>query len=509
MNGYNGRGARAVLAALLLGTTGCDGGFLDEEAQDFLSPDTFYKTTADAMAAINAAYGTALDIHSSWIVVTEFPTEAVGTRQDGGLLVHWSDTYMVVPNLRHLMTPWASWYDGIASTNAVIQNVPAMAINTALRDRILAEAKFLRALTYFNLVRTYGGVPIWTEVATADGETRFPRATAAQVYDLIIKDLTEAEAVLPVSYSGPDIARASKGAARALLAKVFLQRGATGVGSRADFATSAEWSRQVIAGGRYRLLPDYASVFDNTNENNAEVIFDIQSIRAPGMDTDLTAAFSPPGWDVPARRNSLFQVEYPFLASYDPKDTRKEVSWLMRFTNRNGSTVVFDTTRATRDRYRADVPSPKKFVDMTPGPGGETENNFILLRYADVLLMRAEALNEVNNGPTAEAIDLVNQVRNRAGLANLPGGLGYAAFKDALFLERRYELVMEMQGHWDSVRHWAWAISRVEANMRASFPGMVMVPRINTAPIKEIYKLMPIPQDAIDLNPQLTQNPGY
>jgi hypothetical protein len=395
---------------------------------------------------------------------------------------------------------------------------------------VVGEAKYLRASMYFTLVRTFGGVPLWTKVVAASDDPHLPRSSAAEVYELIIKDLKEAAPALPASYSGTDIGRVTKGAAHALLAKVYLQRGATlNVSKPQDFAAAAAYADTVIRSGRYRLLPDYASVFSQDNENNAEVIFDSQgTYGSTSLGTWFTRQFAPPQMMGTTSTNVTHKVEYPFLASYGATDKRKAGTWAMSFAKKpDGKVVTFsDTTKAVRDAYGMHLPAPRKGIDFTPGPGDETATNFVLLRYADVLLIRAEALNEINNGPNGEAIALVNQVRARAGLENLSAAqtAGYAAFKDALFEELRWEFAFELHGHWDSVRHWSWAKKRVEdsinnwlsLNSTSTSGGTfrTFVPRLPAGiarpfRIEDHRQLMPIPLGAIRLNPKLEQNPGY
>ena len=155
----------------------------------------------------------------------------------------------------------------------------------------------------------------------------------------------------------------------------------------------------------------------------------------------------------------------------------------------------------------------RKYLDwQAPGNGAEAPD-YVILRYADVLLSLAEAIN-ATDGPTAEAYGLVNQVRTRAKVPNLTAGLTQAAFRDSLSLERRYEFAMEMHGVFDSRRNWTWAKSRVEANMAListlnKSPFTSSVEKLKTSPISDKWRLYPIPVHACELNPELTQNPGW
>jgi hypothetical protein len=215
-------------------------------------------------------------------------------------------------------------------------------------------------------------------------------------------------------------------------------------------------------------------------------------------------------------QNPSFQAEWPFFYSYDAADKRKAATWLLTWTSTSGTVTNWDSTQVAVNAYGANGPTPLKFLDTQIGAqDGAEDPNFILLRYADVLLILAEAINEVS-GPNTEAHGLVNQVRARAGLGPLPTGLSKSAFKDALFLERRYEFVMELQGHFDSQRYWPWAKARIEANStpaartfwNRSGTRNSSVPKLTlTLTDKNIY--YPIPQPALDANTALSQNSGY
>jgi hypothetical protein len=285
-----------------------------------------------------------------------------------------------------------------------------------------------------------------------------------------------------------------------------------------------------VQSGRYSLLANYASVFDQTNENNAEVIFDIQNTRTPGAGGYMCDQFAPR--PVPNQtdfpycdsQNPSFGPEWPFFYSYNPADTRKAGTWLLSYTKKSGPTVTWDSTGTAVTAYGQFAPSPTKYMDKTPGAqDGAEEPNFILIRYADVLLSLAEAINE-NAGPTAEAYGLVNQVRARAHVPNLTPGLAKQAFKDSLFVERRFEFAMEGHGMFDSQRNWTWAKARISqysttaartfwnrprpAGCSSCLARDSSVPKVLLT-LDDNDLFYPIPQAAIDVNPKLTQNPGY
>ncbi len=529
---WSGKAGRVLaLSALLLALPACYTD-LTEVPKGSLAPENFYRNSADALAAVNAAYAAFSNLPSGatdgytdndyygrhiWMLV-EYPSEVMTLRLAVDNERTQPDIFNILPNHLYINTVWRAAYHAVNRANAVIDNVPRIDMDTALRGRIVAEARFLRALHYFNLVRLFGSVPLHLSETKSLADARQPQATTAQVYQAIIKDLTDAAAVLPAAskYTGADRGRASRGAAKALLGKVYLQYGALGGGGAAAYQGAETALRQVITDGGYTLLANYADVFYGA-ELNAEVIFDVQNTRVPGLGGYMCDQLVPRGTRFPYcdSQNPSFQAEWPFFYSYDPNDTRKAGSWLLTWTSLTGTVVTWDSTQAAVNLYGANGPTPRKWIDTGGGPDGAEEPNFILIRYADVLLSLAEAINE-QAGPTGEAYGLVNQVRARAKVAALAPGLGKQAFKDSLFLQRRYEFPMELHGHFDSQRNWAWAKARIEASASAASAAFWNrsgtrnsgVPkRPLTLSDKDLY--YPIPQPAIDANPALKQNPGY
>lgn len=514
-----------AVAAGLLAIAACNNSdFLTEVPYSFVGPSNFYRNAGDALAAINSVY--ADFIHDTgdnyygrdFVMLVEYPTETVTTYLSAGNERSQTDNYTIPTSHSYVLGVWTSAYNMINRANAVIAHVPGIPMDTALRSRIVGEAKFLRALNYFNLVRLYGGVPLRLTETQGLDSLAMPRATAAQVYDQIIKDLQDAIAVLPSArtYTGADIGRASRGAAQTLLAKVYLQRAGTGVGTAADWQSSLDLSRAVEQSGDYSLVPDYSSLFDfvdgTVNENNSEVIFDIQNIRAPGLGGRISSHMAPKNSAFGASQNGSFEAESTFFDSYPAGDKRKAATWLMSFPTKKGGTATFIPWKTTKkDAYGEDSPAPKKFLDPLAGPTGDEEPNYIILRYAEVLLMDAEASNEVNGGPTAAGYAAINQVRARAGVAPLTPGLNQAQFRDSVFQERRWELVLEgPNGYFDDQRNWAWSKSKILPGLAKQQTKSNRYPKVtNYVGIPDKYKLMPIPQRAIDLNPLLTQNPGW
>jgi hypothetical protein len=401
----------------------------------------------------------------------------------------------------------------------VLDHVPAIDMDTVLRSRIVAEAKFLRATHYFNLVRMFGGVPLKLHETVGLDSLAIPRNTAQEVYAQIEQDLKDAIAVLPPakSYGSSDIGRASRGAAKTLLAKVYLQRAGTGVGSAADWASALATAKQVQSDGEYSLVADYKSLFDfiggTVKEQNSEVIFDVQNIRAPGLGGRISSHVAPNATApfLGASTNGSFEAESIWFASFRLDDKRRDGTFVLSW-NKNGTVVNYVPNNAASSAYASETPFPRKFLDPLMTGTGAEEPNYIILRYAEVLLMIAEASNGVNGGPNAEAYAAVNAVRTRAGIPSMTPGLSHDLFRDSVFNERRWELSLEgPNGYFDSQRNWPWAKARVEQSMKLARSNSSKFPKANNTPINDKYKLMPIPQRAIDLNPALKghQNPGW
>jgi len=329
-------------------------------------------------------------------------------------------------------------YDGINRCNQALDILPKLdKADANLRARLMGEAKFLRAFMYFTLVKCYGGVPIVDHVFTQpvsdeDQKMLLTRKTAAEVYAFIEKDLDDAIAALPnkSEYAADEKARASKGAAYALLAKVNLYQ--------------KNWQKVVdncnlVTG--YSLSPDYAKMFRLEGENDGESIFEINGVgKVPskGIEgySNVQGARGAGGWgwgfNVPSQS---------LLNAYEVGDVRKDATIIFRGTTLYDGREVPTTVENPMYNFKA---YSSQYTDAW-----ETDANIKYLRYAEVLLMKAEALNEL--GLTAQAIPLLNQIRNRAELGDTPA-VSQADVRTAIWKERRVELAFEFDRFFDLVR---------------------------------------------------------
>ena len=526
----NKRFLTVALIGVAVTTAACNDKFLTEVPSDFVSPSNFYANAGDALTAVNAAYATFVDLRSplgnadylgrNTFMLINYPTEVLTSRLSAGNERSLIGNYNPQFNSDHayLASTWQAAYAGINRANSVIDRVPNVPMDATRKAQIIGEAKFLRAMHYYFLAGLFGGVPLkLTETATITG-ANLPRSSAAATWAQIEKDLSDAAAVLPASWPATDFGRATKGAALTLLGKAYLQAAATGAGAASDYQKADSVLRIVTTSG-YQLDPNYGSLFDGTNEKSKEVIWSIQNIRVPGMGGYLSQWDSPrtsPDIFAPGSQNQ-FQAERPFYDSYNALDKRKAGTWLTTFTN-NGATVTWAWTSGIEKstKYGSTGPVPRKFLDLGAPDAGAEEPDYPILRYADVLLSLAEAI-DATAGPTAEAYGFVNQVRTRAGTPNLTLGLSAAAFKDSLFLERRYEIAVEFSGVFENRRNWPWAKARIEQYKDSTViktwnksPFTSSVEKWSEQPpISDKWKLYPIPLHACELNPLLVQNPGW
>jgi hypothetical protein len=520
--------AVALVGAAVTTAAACNDKFLTEVPSDFVSPANFYQNAGDAITAVNAAYATFIDLRSplsnsdylgrNTFMLINYPTEVVTSRlsasNERSLIGNYNTQFSSAH--AYLETTWEAAYAGINRANSVIDRVPAVPMDETRKNQIIGEAKFLRAVHYYILAGLFGGVPLKLSETTTIGGANLPRASAAETWAQVEKDLSDAAAVLPTAWPATDFGRATKGAALALLGKAYLQAAATGAGGATDYQKADSVLRIVQTLG-YKLDPKYGSLFDGTNETSKEIIWSFQNIRAPGAGGYLAQWFAPvtsPPIFAPGAQNQ-FQAERPFYDSYNPADSlRKKGTWLTSFVN-NGATITWAWTSGIQSssKYGSTGPVPRKFLDLGAPDAGAEGIDYPFLRYAEVLLNLAEAI-DATAGPTPEAYALIDSVRTRAGTPALTPGLSAAQFKDSLFLERRYELAVEWTGVFDNRRDWPWAKARVEANMAListlnKSPFTSSVEKFDARPIPDKWLLYPIPLHACELNPLLVQNPGW
>lgn len=480
----------ALFSALLL--SACVDDILDKKKPAELSSDTFFQTENHAVWATNAIYNQLRD----WDVhVFNFIglTDIISDDSDKGSLPNDANFMNDIDNLTFdasniaFLGVWSGYYRVIYRANLVIANVPAIEMDEVLRERLVHEARFLRAYSYFKLVRWFGDIPLIDHPLNPDEYNQL-RISSDEVYDFIITDLIAAIEHLPEksAYSSNDLGRVTKGAAGGLLAKVYL--------TREDFINAEKYALEVINSDEYELYPNYAEIFREIGENSSESLFEVQAAayEEGGGSTQYNQVQGVRGnpnlgWGFNRPSDDL-------VTSYEPGDPRREATILyVGEVLPDGSAVVQDNEALFNERY-----NQKAWVGAHPGFQENGQGNIRILRYADVLLIAAEAMNE-NNKPE-EALVFLNEVRARARGGNnfiLPdvNDTDKEALRLRIWRERRSELGMEHQRWFDLQRQ-----NRAAEIMNA----------VGKEFVTGKHELLPIPQSEIDLSGgALTQNNGY
>lgn len=472
-----------ILSVLFL--TACTKSILDKTPESNFTPENFYKNSDDAKAAVSAVYDqmNTGDMYNQvmWILQDQSTDDAEwgNGRSTANQAKNDLDKYTFTPATTTFMSLWSTSYRAINRANAAIERIPAITMDEDLKARLIGEAKFLRAFYYFTLVRLFGDVPLVLKETTSLNNLQIARTPTEEVYKQIIDDFSAAEAVLPVTYNAADKGRATKGAAKSFLAKVYL--------TREEWQKASAKAKEVIdLGAGYDLWANFADAFLVANENGKESVFEIQANGILGGEGSAMQGYMRPPFD---RVNGVagFGDDPPTKGlndAYRPEDKRRDLT--LKLYSSSGTPAAPSTIA-----FPCYV---RKYTDPSATGNNDGNNNFPIIRFADVLLMYAEALNEQGPGNT-EAYAAINRIRNRAGLPNLTEGLSQADFRDSVLLERRLELAFEGHRRYDLIR-----TKRLIAAMTAQNPSIQ---------VKEHHYLLPIPQTEIDVNPLLKQNPGY
>ena len=466
---------------------------LVEDPDSIIVNSQFYKTQSDAIAAVNAVYSTLnTDAANDFPIYGRDLNLLTGNGSDDQIYspsntnpdVRALGTTTYVPANDRIKKNWQQHYFGISRANVAIDNIPNINFDTTLQHRLIREAKFIRALLYFNIVRFWGDAPlILHDPSSTDvTATKVARTSKDSVYAQIISDLTDATN-LPKTFTGADKGRATSGAAHALLAKVYVTR------KEWDKALS-ELNIVMIGGYGYDLFPNYNDAIQKATKNGVEHIFSVQFESNLGAKNSVQNLSS-------AEFNSFNPSVYPgdgpsdstLYLLFSPNDARRDVTFFTTLLNpATGQIVNFGAARFG------------KWIDFSISPlTNQTSSglNFPVIRYADILLLYAEVLNEINGGPTTDAYTAINRVRTRAHIDNLTEGLSQSNFRDSVFLERRKEFIQEGNRWFDLSRRGGTYL----------YDALKKFPAKTGAAVKDT--LYPIPQSEIDLNPLLTQNPGW
>ena len=484
---------KSIFICVLL--VGCSD-FLSVNPQGVLTQEAFPTTASDALQATNAAYSTLRNwlYHSGGFPILDIMSDDAlkgSNPNDGANTVGPYDDFTHAPFQDGLDRWWNALYQGIRRTNVVIENLPDIEMDENLKSRYLGEARFLRALYYFDLVRAFGGVPI---VTSTNPPIQLPRASASEVYTLIEEDLTFAVSALPSKgeYAASDFGRATSGAAQSLLGKVHMYQN--------DFEAAEPLLLSVINSGEYGLEPDYYDANGQDGEHGIESVFEIGAVATDGGQGNQYANTQGVR-GTPNRGWGFNQPSVDLRNAFENGDPREQATIIELGDVIDGITILGDgTTPDVETDENGNVIAIESYNRKVWIPGLSTDTQFghnrRLIRYADVLLLAAETLNE-NDKPN-DALPYLNQVRARARAGDntiLPDvtTTDKAQLRAAILQERRVELALEGHRFWDLVR-------------------------TNTAPAvlgplgfqEGLHELLPIPQSEIDLSQgTLEQNPNW
>lgn len=497
------------LIIIMLGITlcfvqsSCKKDFLNKTDPTRIGSDIFYSNQTEVNQALNGVYGQLQGIINEQWIFNELPSDNttfdfnLGDRGQADRLEAF-EYFTLNSGSFNITGMYTYYYSALYNINNALFKLQATAIADSVKNQISGQLKFLRAYYYFELTQYFGEIVLITVPLDQPSKAwDYLREPQDKVYAQIENDLKDAVSVLPVKYNVANIGRVTKGAALTLLGKFYL--------TKKLYAEAATTLKLVLPLG-YSLVPSYGDAFNPQKKNGPESIFEVQ--YQGGNDLGEWSSFiytfaprlsfgaitgwpqsTPGGWNIPTK---------DMIDAYEIGDLRKSESIGLDFTSSITGLVV---------------PYIKKY-DHTHSIYGRTDDNWPVLRYADVLLMLAETINE-QSGPTSEAFGYLNQVRQRAGLLPL-SGLDKITFRDKVLNERRVELAFE---------NWRWFdlkrtktptelalfvnayCAKEKANPTSSRQG---TPYSNTDYIFNEYEaLYPIPSAEIRVNGKLTQNPEY
>lgn len=478
---------------------------LNEQNKSAITQESYFTNATQAQSAVNGVYpmlqtlqtGNGLNYGEAPFVSLEMivghSTTLGQSLYNNGLIKHNNSS--IEPVFKVL---WVGFYNGIANANVAIHRIPDIKMDNAIKSSLLGEVYFLRALYYYYLVRIYGDIPLITEPIDFSSSELFPtRTQVKQVYDTIVSDLIKAESSgLPnVDKNG----RASVGAVKSLLASVYL----TMAGYPLNLGTSyyklaADKSKEVIDSKWYTLFTDYSYLHDRSHKNIDELIFQVQ--YKTGISTNSITEFVTPDKigisKLPGEIGALMPRK-EFIESYEPNDKRTEEKqfYFSKYPAASGNGTVINFGGYALYKF---------WLLEAAGTNGDgnSDENWTLLRLPEVMLIYAEASNEIN-GPIQSAYDQINLIRSRANLPVL-AGLTKEEFREAIWRERYHELAFENKGYFDIQR------TQKAYNLSSGhFENVLTYKNESGIVFDEQYLLWPIPQTEMDANSKLNQNSGW
>jgi len=557
------------LVVLISGFMACSD-ILEEVPVSQPSVENSFKTEANARAAIVGVYSS---LHLEGVYGKSqslFTTD----ENNAGSKVPLSGLNLytfTADNVEVILPIWRDHYQGINRANLAISKIPSIDMDVTERNTLVAEAKFIKALLYFNLIRYYGDVPYKESETTSLNNLNIPRTPVATIYENIIKDLEYGVVNLKVKTAGL-AGHATQDAAKTLLSSIYLTRGTmakrdnTGNGL-ADFTLAARYAKEVINSNRYTLCPYFPDAFIVQNKNNDEIVFDVQ-FKSPGLGVGNTIGIN---MGIPSTASGVDNLSAggsqgairanPYHQFYYDVADSIRMQWTNARILINAATGGYTKVSAVSTNPPVSAAKFRRYPVRSPGFVLQTSDydvNWPIFRYAEVLLIYAEASNEIN-GPTQEAIDALNMLRSRArntnirgvhrdilprsltlqrstGLVNLtlsnPLVSTPTAFKNYIILERSRELSQEGKRWFDLVR---WGIlkttlrglnakytAKISETRPVEVPPITSTKWVNywngridewnliTGALQDFHMLLPIPNNERQANPSIgPNNPGY
>jgi len=478
----------ALISLIVLLAFSCKDNPLKEKPYSQIAPENLLTKEGGVKALLASAYANASFMQRSRVNNLNEWTTDISWQTGGG------ENRQAVPMINYSWDPtqgiFNNWYNNhynaIRDANTLLENIDLAQVSDSKKKQFIAEAKFVRAFAYYQLYKKFGPTPL--RKSTQD-KLELPRASDQEMKDFIESELLAAIPDLPEP--GTEVyGRATKGAARGVLTKFYL--------NTKQWQKTADMAKQVMDMGYYKLYPSYKDMFNVENEGNKEMIWVFTADPTVPPANNIMNGTQPPGWQkwpktglekLPNWNNwaSQYRIRDAFYNSFEAGDDRLD-PFMTEYINAQGDTV--DLKNDHTDDIRA-----FKYVPTEAAQGNFYGNDWPIIRYADILLSRAEALNELN-GPNPESINLINQVRNRSSLGNitLANYPTKSALRDHILDERGWEFYYEGKRREDLIRMGKlidYAHQRGVTNA------------------DQHYTLFPIPQSAMDSNPALEQNPGY
>ncbi len=476
-----------ALTALL--NLSCQESFFNELPSDQLTEDLFFNSRDDLESILYDAYFRLRTAYANQYVIGDIASDDAYNSKlnNNNDRISINESNVTATN-GVVQSIWTGSYYVIARANLVLDRIENVNLPESDRNQLRGEALFLRSLIYFNLVRIFGDVPlVLKDVASPDEAFAYRRDPVEKVYGQIINDLANSESWLPASYANNrDVGRATSIAAKSLLGDIYL--------TRKEYDKAASKFSEIVSSGSAALLEDYSAVFDSRNANNKEIIFAVQYARDldPSQGNPLVSAAWPNenvGTGLLRLGQGYFLMTDDLANAFEEGDKRKEMN-------------NYDFVTGYSRRYVF----TRKYYDNQMTVKVESGNDWIIYRYADILLKYSEALNEMGN--TAGAFEHLGAVRRRAGLSSDPSlASSQGALRLALEKERRIELNCEGHRWFDLLR-----TGRLREVMNAHFQDAALDNhQVGAgASVEEFELLFPIPLFEINLNPDnLSQNPGY